>query len=106
MGTPVFSATYPLTRPPLLSLIPSTTCFHFSARRPPGDDGQKDSLSAPHSWIFTSIPDFGLAPYSTRYSTDIITIVWTETREELNVLFTRAQQAQNDNYKKNIDNIG
>ncbi len=74
MGTPVFSATYPLTRPPLLSLIPSTTCFHFSARRPPGDDGQKDSLSAPHSWIFTSIPDFGLAPYSTRYSTDIITM--------------------------------
>ena len=34
------------------------------------------------------------------------TLVWTETREELNVLFTRAQQAQNDNYKKNIDNIG
>ena len=31
--------------------------------------------------------------------------VWTETREELTLLFTRAQQAQNDNYKQNIDNI-
>ena len=35
----------------------------------------------------------------------VMKTVWTETREELNVLFTRAQQAQNDNYKQNIDNI-
>ena len=33
------------------------------------------------------------------------TPVWTGVWEELNVLFTRAQQAQNDNYKQNIDNI-
>ena len=26
--------------------------------------------------------------------------VWTETRDELTLLFTRAQQAQNDKYKK------
>ena len=26
--------------------------------------------------------------------------VWTRTRDELTLLFTRAQQAQNDKYKK------
>ena len=27
-------------------------------------------------------------------------LVWTETQDELTLLFTRAQQAQNDKYKK------
>ena len=52
-GIPDFSATYPLTKPLLLSLTSSITFLHFSASLPPGDAGQKieKSLVFPPSFL-------------------------------------------------------